>query len=151
MSNSVAAGIMYLKNLKLEQFGKSEKTAEFILTINNLFDILNSKSKFGKNYESPITLNNIEEIQDYVNQTIYYLTTLVDKDGIKLVEGPRKKFIVGFALSSKAILSLAKRLLERDYNTFDYLLTYRFSQDQLEMFFSEIRRQLEQQSQCTSV
>ena len=142
MSNSVAAGIMYLKNLKLEQFEKSQETAEFILIINNLFDILNSKSKFGKNYKSPITLNNIEEIQDYVNQTIHYLTTLVDKDGIKLVAGPRKTFIVGFALSSKSILSLAKRLLERDYNRFDYLLTYRFSQDQLEMFFSKIRSRL---------
>ena len=89
MSNSVAAGIMYLKNLKFEQFEKSWETAEFILSITNLFDSLNSKSKFGKNYKSPITLNNIEEIQDYVNQTIHYLTTLVDKAGIKLVVGPR--------------------------------------------------------------
>ena len=113
MSNSVAAGIMYLKNLKLEQFEKSQETAEFILSKNNLSDILNSKSKFEKNYKSPITLNNIEEIQDYVNQTIHYLTTLVDKDGIKLVAGPRKTFIVGFALSSKSILSLAKRFGKR--------------------------------------
>ena len=28
MSNSVAAGIMYLKNLKLDQFEKSQETAE---------------------------------------------------------------------------------------------------------------------------
>ena len=142
MSNSVAAGIMYLKNLNLPNFQKSQETAEFISSINNLFDILNSKSKFGKNYKSPITLNNIDEVQDYVNQTIHNLTNLVDKDGIKLVKGPRKTFIVGFALSSKSILSLAKCLLQRDYNTFDYLLTYRFSQDQLEMFFSKIRSRL---------
>ena len=142
MSNSVADGIMFLKNLKLEQFEKSQETAEFILNINNLFDILNSKSKFGKNYKSPITLGNIDEFQDYVNQTIRYLTTSVDKDDIKLVNGPRKTFIVGFALSSQSILLLAERLLHRDYNTFDYLLTYRFSQDQLEMFFSKIRSRL---------
>ena len=142
MSNSVAAGIMYLKNLKLEQFEKSQETTEFILSINNLFDILNSKSKFGKHYKSPITLNNIDEIQDYVHQTIHYMTTLVDADGIKLVNGPRKTFIVGFALSAHSILSLAKHLLHRDYNAFEYLLTYRFSQDQLEMFFSKIRSRL---------
>ena len=45
MSNSVAAGIMYLKNLKLEQFEKSQQTAEFILSINNLFDIWKTLQK----------------------------------------------------------------------------------------------------------
>ena len=70
------------------------------------------------------------------------MTTLVDENGIKLVKGPRKTFIVGFALSSNSILSLAKCLLQREYNTFEYLLTYRFSQDQLEMFFCKIRSRL---------
>ena len=62
---------------------------------------------------------------------------MVDKDGIKLVEGPQKTFIVGFYL--KSILSLAKHLLQRDYNTFDYLQTYCFSQDILETFFGKIQ------------
>ena len=33
LSNSVAAGIMYLRNLKLEQFKDGDETAEFILKI----------------------------------------------------------------------------------------------------------------------
>ena len=37
---------------------------------------------------------------------------------------------------------MAKRLLTRNHNKFEYLLTYRFSQDQLEMFFSKIRSRL---------
>ena len=36
LSNSVAAGIMYLKNLKLKQFENSEETAKFVLKINNI-------------------------------------------------------------------------------------------------------------------
>ncbi len=108
----------------------------------NMFDILNSKSKFGKNFKRPITLDNLDEIQHDLLDTISYLKELKDSNGIKLINGPRKTFILGFALSSKSILALAKRLLTRNHNKFEYLLTYRFSQDQLEMFFSKIRSRL---------
>ena len=139
LSSSVAAGIMYLQSLKLKQFENSQDTAEFILTINNLFDMLNSKSKYGKNYRSPLKQENLDETQHFLNDTIDYLTKLKDNNGIKLVDGPRKTFIVGFVLSSKSILAIARNLLTRNYNQFKYVLTYRFSQDQLEMFFSKIR------------
>ena len=117
LSNSVAAGIMYLKNLKLKQFENSEETAEFVLNINNMFDILNSKSKFGRNYKSPITLNNFDELQCNLNEIIFYLKGLQDTNGVKLINGPRKTFIQGFAVSSKSILALAKHLLNRSYST----------------------------------
>jgi hypothetical protein len=142
LSNSVAADLMYLRQLKLKQFENSEETAEFILKINNMFDILNSKSKFGKNFKRPIALDNLDEIQHDLLDTISYLKELKDSNGIKLINGPRKTFVLGFALSSKSILALAKRLLTRNHNKFEYLLTYRFSQDQLEMFFSKIRSRL---------
>ena len=99
---------MYLKNLKLKQFENSQETAEFVLNINNMLDILNSNSKFGKNYKSPITLNNMEELQYNLNETIIYLKGLKDSNGVKLFNGPRKTFIQGFAVSSKSILALAK-------------------------------------------
>jgi hypothetical protein len=142
LSNSVAAGIMYLRNLKLEQFKDGDETAEFILKINNMFDILNSKSKFGKSYKGPITLQNLDELLHNLLDTISYLTELKDSNGVKLIDGPRKTFILGFAVSSKSIMALAKELLTRTHNKFDYLLTYRFSQDQLEMFFNKIRSRL---------
>ncbi|CAB4019071.1 DNA transposase THAP9 [Paramuricea clavata] len=140
LSNSVAAGLMYLKNIKVPQFLDSDETAEFILKINNLFDILNSKSKYGKHYKSPIRLENLDELKYYVHETIAYLKELKDSEGVKLIDGPRKTFILGFALSSKSILALAKHLLTRNYNQFEYVLTYRLSQDQL--FFSKIRSRL---------
>ncbi len=61
---------------------------------------------------------------------------------MKLVCGPRKTFILGFAVSSKSIIAIARKLLERNDNKYDYVLTYRFSQDQAEMFFSKIRSSL---------
>ena len=142
LSHSVAAGIMYLRSLKLEQFENSEHTAEFILKINNMFDILNTRSKFGKQYKSPIKLDNLTELEKELHDTISYLKELKGADGTKLIDGPRKTFIVGFAVSTKSIIALAKQLLNRNHNKFEYVLTYRFSQDQLEMFFSKIRSRL---------
>ena len=42
---SVAAAINYLRELKLPNFRGSKQTTEFIMTMNNLFDVFNSKSK----------------------------------------------------------------------------------------------------------
>ena len=70
------------------------------------------------------------------------LKELKGADGTKLIDGPRKTFIVGFSVSTKSIIALAKQLLNRNHNKFEYVLTYRFSQDQLEMFLSKIRSHL---------
>ena len=56
LSSSVAAGMIYLRNLNVKQFEKCEQTAEFIQNINDVYDILNTKSKFGKRFKSPLTL-----------------------------------------------------------------------------------------------
>ena len=139
LSSSVAAGMTYLRNLNVKQFEKCEQTAEFIQNINDIFNILNTKSKFGKRFKSPLKLENYAELRTHLLDIISYLKELKDIDGTKLVDGPRKTFILGFAVSANSILAVAKNLLSREHNTFKYVLTYRFSQDQIEMFFSKIR------------
>ena len=47
----------------------------------------------------------------------------------------RKNFIIGFVSLAKSILSIAEELLFRSDNPYKYLLTYKLSQDHLEMFF----------------
>ena len=179
-----------------------------------MFDTLNSKSKFRRQYKSPLKLDNLAELEGYLNDTIAYLKKLKDTDGIKLIDGPWKTYIIGFAISSKSILALAKQLpwpeitnmqdlrmsqispimaarclmlingeikysqnkivyrllrasaelrqtcnghskvkthsstnivntlYTRSCNKYEYLFTYRFSQDQVKMFFSKIRSRL---------
>ena len=51
----------------------------------------------------------------------------------------RKTFIIGFASLAKSILSIAEELLFRSDNPYKYVLTYKLSQDHLEMFFSCVR------------
>ena len=51
----------------------------------------------------------------------------------------RKTFVIGFVSLAKSILSIAEELLFRSDNPYKYLLTYKLSQDHLEMFFSCVR------------
>ena len=60
----------------------------------------------------------------------------------------QKTFIVGFASLKKSILSIAKELLFRSDNPYKYVLTYKLSQDHLEMFFFHVL-QLEEDSIIT--
>ena len=139
LSHSVSAAITFLRNLELPQFKDSKATSDFILLINDSFDILNSKSKFGKNYKKPISLENILDVEAYLMNGMETLKSLKDVSGVPLIKGPRKMFVIGFCISSMSILKISKSLLERPVSPYEYVLTYRFSQDQIEMYFAKIR------------
>ena len=76
----VAAGMMYIRQLKLKPFENSKETAEFILKINNMFDILHSKSEFVKPNHFR---HNIDEFKLYLNETMFYLKGVKDGNEIK--------------------------------------------------------------------
>ena len=139
LSHSVSAAITFLRNLQVPEFKDSKATSEFILLMNNLFEILNSKSKFGKYTKRPITLENFYEIEGYLMDGIETLKFLKDTAGTPIIKGPRKTFVLGFTITPLSIINISKMLLERTEAAFEYILTYLFSQDQIEMYFSKIR------------
>ena len=51
-------------------------------------------------------------------------------------------FVIGFYISAYFVLTISRTLLERGESPFEYILTYRFSQDLIEMYFSKIRSRL---------
>ena len=106
LSTSVAAAITFLRNMKVDDFNDSKATSDFILLMNNLFDILNFKSKFGKNFKAPF--QNYAEIARYLNDGIKILKSIKSMDGIKIIDGPRKTFVQGFAISANSILAITK-------------------------------------------
>ena len=67
------------------------------------------------------------------------LQSLKDTAGMPLIKGQRKFFIVGCLVSALSILTISRLLLERSDLPYECILTYRFSQDQLEMNFAQIR------------
>ena len=139
LSASVAAAINFLSYLKTPGFENSVPTTNFIQKMNDMFDILNSKNKFGKAAKQPVTRENITKIELYLQEIETYLVQLRDQDENLLFRGRRKTFIVGFITSAKSVLAISKDLLYRENNPLQYVLTYKFSQDPLEMFFSTIR------------
>ena len=127
-SHSVSAAITFLRNIKLIGFKDSKPTSDFILLMNDVFDALNSKSKFGKNTKQPINTSNFYEIEGRLHEAIAFLKCLKDTTGMPLIEGPQNTFVIGFCISAYSILTISRTLLERG-----------FPQDPIEVYFSKIR------------
>ncbi|CAM4735759.1 unnamed protein product [Leuciscus chuanchicus] len=67
------------------------------------------------------------------------LLQLRDSSGRHLHAGPRKTGPIGFVASSRSISNIFKELVEAQDAPCKYLLTYKLSQDHLELFFSAVR------------
>jgi len=72
------------------------------------------------------------------NDTTDYLKTL-KCDGSPLVLGGRKMFILGFIVTMSSTIQIAYKLLYRSQSPLKFILTYKMSQDHLEIFFGCIR------------
>ena len=113
LSFSVAATIYYLRGLKLPKFRDSKQITEFIMTMNILFDVFNSNNKVGKVMKAALTPENFVDTKNYANNCIEYLKTLTDATGKKIIDGPRKTFIIGFGTSAQSIFAIAEKLFSR--------------------------------------
>ena len=102
------------------------------------FDILNSKSKYGKGYKQALSLHRMTYVTSIYESLREYLLSLKDAENQPLCMSRRRTFIVGFICSFQSALMLAEDLFQNKDN--QYFLTFRMSQDFIETFFSKIRR-----------
>ncbi|KYN20001.1 THAP domain-containing protein 9, partial [Trachymyrmex cornetzi] len=137
-SNSVANAIDFCRiDLKLQQFDNSTATSLFIRNMNNIFDLLNSRNLLCKNEsQQPISLSNIDRIKENITKYIEYINDLYIDDK-KMVLLERKIGFLGMLTCLQSIKDIAETLIATKKQNF--LLTYKMSQDHLEMFFSAIR------------
>ncbi|KAF0702530.1 THAP-type domain-containing protein, partial [Aphis craccivora] len=138
LSSSTADSLQYLQSTHFPNFENFEATIQYCRIIARIFDFLNSKSKFSKGFKSPIFSNNIMKLEEIIVPLIKYLFTLKFKDSL-LYTSNKKTFIIGFTIAAKSVLSLSKQFFSQHTN-FSYLLTYKFSQDHLELLFGRIRQ-----------
>ena len=139
LSSSVADAIEYLMTSGHPKFADAEGTIRFIRIIDKLFDLLNSRNPFGKGFKKPLFLYDAARWKSTIDTSTSYLLSLTDKSGVPLIRHRRKTFILGFIAASKSVRELAYLLLTRKDNPFQYILTYKFSQDHLELLFACIR------------
>lgn len=142
LSLSVADAIEYLTEAGIPEFQGSEATVEFIRIFNNLFDIMNSKSKYGKEFKRPISKETAEEYFSFFQVADTYIRELqILKKGVKtyILDSQNKTGFLGFLIAMQSF----KNIFHNDVNSvnacMDYILTFKYSQDHLEQFFSKIR------------
>ncbi|KAI5706041.1 hypothetical protein M8J75_004328 [Diaphorina citri] len=139
LSTSIANALEFLNKEGIAGFEGSEETVKFIRMIDRLFDFLNSRNPFQKGSKSAITLLNHESLSTEMMSIVEYLFSLTTLNNTPLHHSNRKTFIIGFGAAVKSVLFVSKTLLN-DGDKFKYVLTYKFSQDHLETFFSQIRQ-----------
>ena len=130
LSNSVADSIDYCREkLNLIQFQGSAPTTKFLRTMNFLFDILNSKSKYGKRFRAPFSETTVDKYRSIFKETEDYFLGLGLPNGKKVVNSQRSRGFVGLIITMKSISKLYDVYVLTGH--LDYLLTYKFSQDHL--------------------
>jgi len=165
LSSSTAKALEFLEmKIKDVDFLGASATAQFCTNFNDIFDALNSKNMFCKTPgRKAITIENLSELNTHVTRWIEYiqnLEVLIHKRKIKNVQGnvekevcekntkPIKQSVItctvvrtgflGFIICLKNLVSLCDDMFEKKY--ISYLLSYKLSQDHVEMFFALIRQ-----------
>ena len=121
----------------MENFKGSEATVTLIRTFDHLFDVLNSKNPLANNYKAPLRESNHCRWQSFLNQSLRYIQDLKLPTGTSILISKRKPGFLGFVIAIKAFQNLFRNLVTS--GKLKYILTYKFSQDHLELFFCALR------------
>ncbi|KAL2100680.1 hypothetical protein ACEWY4_002441 [Coilia grayii] len=135
LSRSVALALTALKDAGYQQFTASSATVEFIQVIDRLFDLMNSRNPRAGGFKSPLGSRNWEEMLGFMAEARSYLASLKMIDGTPLHRSRRYLSVMGFIINISSFTTMIPALLE----TQQYVCTYRFSQDHLELFFNSVR------------
>jgi hypothetical protein len=140
LSSSVADAIDYCeKILQLPQFSGASATVKFIRYIDKLFDLLNSSSPVCNTYKAPMRLSNKHKWEPFLQDVKHYISKLaVNKEGESILHSKRKVGFLGMIICILSVQDIFHRIC--DGINMHYLLTYKLSQDHLEMFFGCIRQ-----------
>jgi hypothetical protein len=138
-SRSVAAALDFCnKDLNLKSFADSEGTSNFCRKLNDIFDALNSRNLLSKSsWGKPLTLEDITSFTTFFESSIQYISTLHTPDGQNILMTRRRTGFIGLIICLTSVQNMVDDLIKT--KILDYILTYKVSQDHIEMFFSAIR------------
>jgi hypothetical protein len=106
-------------------------------TIDRTFDLLNSKSKYGLGFKTPLSKENTAEWQDVFLNSTQYISTLTDVTGKPMILTLKRTGFLGFIVGMKAFAGMFETFVET--GKLEYILTFKNSQDHLEQTFSAHR------------
>lgn len=135
-SKSVADAIQYLRESHQEGFEGSGPTEEFIRLINDLFDILNSRSTRSYGYKRPLSKITYVRSFQKLTEAYEYLRKLRLPNKLLIGASAKKTCIIGFLKN----ISCLKSIYLDQMSSISFLCGYRFCQDHIELLFNCIRR-----------
>lgn len=138
ISCSVANAIDYLRSDRCKLVQDSYATTEFIRIFDRLFDLLNSRNSYGKGLKAPLFLSNFNYWNDVLNESEIYIRNLTC-EGKSILQHLRHTFALGFLIDIQSIRGLAIDLLSKIEKPLKYFLTYKTSQDHIELYFCCLR------------
>ncbi|VEN63851.1 unnamed protein product, partial [Callosobruchus maculatus] len=139
LSKSVADAIDFLNvDLKNPDFADSDATSTFCRIMNNMFDIFNSRNlKNKKEFEKPLSVFTEEKYFQFLEECEVYIKNL-KYAGKLIIETQRKVGFMGMLINIKSIQLLYTKLVKEE-KLLKFILTYKLSQDHIEIFFSAVR------------
>lgn len=139
LSCSVSNALHFMRTVvKLPEFSKSLGTEKFCM-MNNIFDLLNSRNKYVKvPSKCLINQSNITEIRSKVMEYENYIRSL-QCEKIPILNSKRKLGFYGLIVSMRNCIAIFDKCASTNESPLEYLLTYKLSQNYLELFFSSIR------------
>lgn len=140
LSSSVADALVFCReHLYLPEFAGCDATVNFILIFDRLFDIFNSRNPLAKGYKAPLRSSNFSFVDKFLCEAEKYIMALRDSNSLPILHTRRKTGFLGFLICIKSLRVLVQDLLMLDSAPIKYLLTYKLSQDHLELFFCAVR------------
>ena len=107
---------------------------------NALFDVMNSRNLLAKGYKSPLRQENFHHWMPLLVEASDYIKTLQKTDHTLLIESQLKTGFIGFVGGIEAMRLLFEDLVVK--GPLDFVLTYKMSQDHLELYFAAVRSRL---------
>ena len=138
-SRSVAVSLKFCRTvLKDPIFADSEATEEFILMMNDVFDIFNTRNFCEQGFKAPLDERNKTSWYSRLETASRYIHELKNPMGSSMVAvDKRKTAFVGMIANIQALFSLFTFLVEN--GELNFLLTNKWSQDHLEHLFGLYR------------
>lgn len=138
LSKDIADALDYCRiDLNLEEFSDSSATSKFIYTLNNIFDILTSKSDYETGfYISPLTSENYTKIKSYCDECIDFLSQIQAEDGSYILDHRQSTGFLGIITCLNNLETIHDRLLMTE--ELPHVLTHKLNQDHTRIIFGNL-------------
>lgn len=139
ISTSVADAMQTLKDdFKHPHFSTAGPTIRFLKLYDALFDLMNSRNPFGKGSKTPLKKETESYWRPFLEEARVYTSQLKKTNGQHLYCSKNKTPFLGFMVNICSYLGMYDEYVNKP-KALRYILTYKTSQDHLELFFLSVR------------